>query len=360
MIQLVRREAGVVSIMVTMVMIIVISLLILGFAEISRNEQRNTLDDQLSAQAYYAAESGVNDARAAMGAFVTAGNRIPRKTACGNDSNYTLNNTLNATFNVSYTCVLIEPTPTTLNYTVGTTSTVVPIITDDGSASPPAVGTLNLRWKVGAGLSSTIAGCLTPLQLRTWQVASGAGAWSCHYPVLRVDLLNANGVLSRANWQASTATIFFVPLAVGPGSNGLPSDRGAVRGALCSNFTNDCNAAITGLGGTSYYMRVTTLYQTNSPLQITNTAGNPFFNGQATIDATGKAQDVLRRILVAVDLTDANEFKLPTAALVTNDSVCKRFGVTNGYFQVFDNNLNAGGGGNSLCQQRLVGGPPRP
>src|ERR1700761_8288581 len=57
-----RDEQGMVSILVTMIMVIVISLIVIGFAEVSRRNQREALDNQLSTQAYYAAESGVNAA----------------------------------------------------------------------------------------------------------------------------------------------------------------------------------------------------------------------------------------------------------------------------------------------------------
>jgi Tfp pilus assembly protein PilX len=56
------KQAGMVAIMVTMILMIVISLIVVGFAQISRRNQRQALDRQLSTQAFYAAETGVNDA----------------------------------------------------------------------------------------------------------------------------------------------------------------------------------------------------------------------------------------------------------------------------------------------------------
>jgi hypothetical protein len=91
-------------------------------------------------------------------------------------------------------------------------------------------------------------------------------------------------------------------------------------------------------------------------LTITAAGNKPFSNAQATIDATGKAQDVLRRVLVAVDLTDANAYKIPSSALITEDSVCKRFGVTRNSLNVYDD-LSAGGGGNPLCVLQSAGTP---
>jgi hypothetical protein len=57
-----RREGGFVSIIVCMIIMTILSLITIGFAQIMAREQRQALDRQLSSQAFYAAESGVNDA----------------------------------------------------------------------------------------------------------------------------------------------------------------------------------------------------------------------------------------------------------------------------------------------------------
>lgn len=346
-----RRSAGVVSLMVTMVMMIVISLVVLGFAEISRNEQRNTLDEQLSTQAYYAAESGVNDARVAINAQIAAGSPVQDKTSCGNQGSYTLSNTVDAAHNAAYTCVLVSTALPSLVYNVGYTSTVIPV-----TSSGPAFGNLTLSWKLPSGSNGSAADCYTDTgSLGSFPVATGSGAWGCDYPVLRVDMLDANGTLNRANWNADTSTFFFVPFNSNSVANaaGLGA-HGTVTPARCDSTA--CTARITGVGGTRYYMRITTLYRTNSQLSITNTGGATFTGAEATIDSTGKAQDVLRRILVAVDLTDANARAVPSGALITEDSICKRFGATAGSFNVYDD-LSSGGDSNQLCNQQSLGTP---
>lgn len=346
-----EREAGVVSIMITMVIMIVISLVVLGFAEITRNEQRSSLDAQLSAQAYYAAESGVNDVRAVINATIQAGNAVQDKTICGDQGSYILSSAVDAAHNVSYTCVLVDASPKSLFYNVGYISTVIPVI-----STSSAFGTVTLEWKLPNGVGS-VAGCYTSAaSLDAFLPASGVGAWPCAYPVLRVDMVDANGSLARANWSANTATVFFVPFNSGSISNNTTlSSRGDVVGARCDDTS--CKVQIDGLGGTNYYMRVTTLYRTNSSLIVSTPGANKSFaNAQATIDSTGKAQDVLRRILVAVDLTDANVHKIPSGALITKDSICKRYGTTNTSFDVYDD-LSIGGGGDTYCNLQTSGAP---
>ncbi len=347
-----RSEAGVVSIMVTMITMIVISLIVLGFADIARTEQRSSLDQQLSTQAYYAAESGVNDARDEIEKLLAQGKPLTNKTGCQNDSTYTLSPIIDATHNVSYPCVLINAAPSSISYNVGYNSVVIPL-----KASPSAAfGTISLKWKPACDLTQPTCGDLNNCYpnwgiLPHLLVANGAGNWRCDYPMLRMDLLDADNPLSRANWNANTTTDFIAPVANGPADNIQTNDRGKIRGAACTGApTNACTINIIGLGGKNYYMRVTTIYRTDSLLTISANGGKGFTGAQAIIDATGKAQDVLRRILVAVDLTDANSLKVPSNGLALEDSVCKRFGITNSSFNVYQT-LGNSGEGNILCQQ---------
>ncbi len=348
-----NKQRGVVSLMVTLIMMVVITLIVLGFAEISRNEQRSTLDDQLSVQAYYAAESGINDARSVINAAVTGGTAVPSKTTCDNQGSYNLNTTVDSTHGVAYTCVLVDPNPTSLVYNnVGSQSVVVPIIASSGTFS-----TITLKWEAASSASSSATNCYASgTSPNTFPVASGAGQWSCAYPVVRVDMLDANAGLSRANWGNQTATFFGVPFnsATGVISNNVDlSARGKAVPASCDSTF--CTLNITGLSGSTYYMRVNTVYSTTGKL-IISAGGKAFTGAQATIDSTGKAQDVIRRVLVAVDLTDANAYNIPNAAIVSEDSACKRFGVANGFFEVYDD-LSSGGGGNTLCTKQSSGSP---
>lgn len=344
-----QRDAGIVSLMVTLVMMIVITLIVLGFAEIARNEQRSSLDDQLSTEAYYAAESGINDARGVINKTISNNQTPQDKTTCGPDANYTANGAVDNTHTngASYTCLMVDTHPSTLTYSIGATSSVVPLLSAGGSFQR-----FDLTWTT-QGKSTLCPSSGSP------NTFTDLGSWSCPAPVVRVDLLDASKPLSRASWDSSTTTIFFVPFSSNVANVGILSDRGMARGAQCTGTTTTtckasictnvaCNVAL----GTSFYARVTTLYvETNVGLSI-SAGGIKFDGGQAVVDATGKAQDVLRRVRVAVDLTDANSYAIPGGAIISADSICKRFGLTNTSFTVFDtvnNDLNSGGGGNSFC-----------
>jgi len=344
------QEAGVVSLMVTLVMMIVITLIVLGFAEIARNEQRSSLDDQLSTQAYYAAESGVNDARAVIDAAISSGNKPQDKNTCSPDSNYQATGIVDSVHTVSYTCLQVDTHPLELSYTIGASSNVIPLVSAGG-----AFPRFDLTWTTQGDATK----CPSSGSPNTFPDQSSWVASSCPSPVVRVDLVKATPPLSRANWANATATMFFVPFSSNVANVGTVGDKGAAHGAQCSGTTTaTCKASIcadaacSGLLGTQYYARITTLYvETNVGLTI-SASGIKFDGAQAIIDATGKAQDVLRRIRVAVDLTDANAYPVPGGAIVSADSICKRFGVTNTSFTVYDtpnNDLSKGSGGNLFC-----------
>ena len=348
-----NRQSGVVSLMVTLIMMIVITLIVLGFAEISRNEQRSSLDSQLSVQAYYAAESGINDARSVINAAVKLGAAVPKKTQCANDSNYNLNTTVNSSYGVEYTCVIVDPNPTSLVYNdVGSKSVVIPVIS---SGSP--FSTITINWESATGTTSLVGNCYASgSSPNVFPVASGSNPWNCPYPVLRVDALNANGGFARSSWASDTATFFGVPYnsATGVISGNVDlTARGKAVPASCDGTF--CTMNITGLSGTTYYLRINTIYSSSQKL-IISAGGQAFSGAQAIIDATGKAQDVIRRVRVAVDLTDANAYNIPSGAIISEDSVCKRYGVTNGSFRIYDD-MSSGGGGNALCSVQSVGSP---
>ena len=347
-----RRQLGVVSLMVTMIMMIVITLIVLGFAEISRNEQRSSLDDQLSAQAYYAAESGINDVRAVIGTMVAAGAPVQPKPDCSNAGSYASLDPTVGPHGASYTCVIVDPTPGTLVYAIGYSSKVIPI----QSASGSKITNLQLSWGISAATDGSATTCYTnAAQLDRLPTAD---KWNCDYPLVRVDMVAADAGFSRAAWNANTSTMFLMPFSNNGAANvSFPVNGEMVRAhctaGSCGVTINIPNAA----ASTLYYMRVTTLYQPDTKLAVTS-PGNKFAGAQATIDATGRAEEVLRRVLVAVDLTDANADKTPNGALVVEDSICKRFGTARNYFEVYD--TMPGGDNNPFCAPPASYGSPQP
>jgi hypothetical protein len=332
-----------------MVLMLVISLIVLGFAQISRRTQRESLDRQLSSQAFYAAETGVNDARKLIQTALDNGNAVPDKAGCtdtGTGGFYaSLNPTIDAARGVSYSCLLVDPSPKELRYSdIGTTSTVVPMVSGTGANFN------TIKLTIQSKLTGTPTnGCPTSTNNAFKQTAD----WTCGYGVLRFDLVpTAGNNLNADSLRTGTMTTFAVPFSNG-GTATIPFAAGTgnannLVGMSC-NATN-CTLTITGLTQNSYHMRVTSLYQ-DVAMQVTGTVAGggaaEISGAQAQIDATGKAQDVLRRIQVNVPMRGDSKNQLSDYAIQSTDSICKRYSVMDGYYDSGTADVTSS---NRLCQ----------
>jgi hypothetical protein len=347
-------EQGMISIMTTMVLMIVISLIVIGFAQVSRRTQRESLDRQQSTQAFYAAETGVNDVRELLKAAVANGTAIPDKDDCtgtGAGNFYgSLDPVIDAAKGVKYSCLLVDPSPEQLKFSdVGSTSIVVPMTASTGES----INTITLTWKSKV-TGNPLTGCPTGSD----GVFSTTGSWGCGYGVLRFDLVPTQGNVDAAGLLNTTMTSFAVPQSVG-GTNSIPYVASSANtnnrtGIDCS--PTECSLTITGLTQNSYYMRILSVYRDVSLSIGANGASGALelIGAQATVDATGRAQDVLRRIQVSVPLRATSQNELSDYAIQTTDSLCKRFAVMNGYFD----NDSALSGVNSNSSNRLCTSSP--
>ena len=339
-----RSESGMVAIMVTMILIIVISLIVLGFAQIVRRNQRQVLDHQLSSQAFYAAESGINDARKIIQTALDQGNPVYAKDTCEDatgpaSSLYSgLQPKIDPDAGIEYTCLMVDPSPTELSYTsIGSKSTVVPIISANGTN----MDTITLEWKAD-GISSPLADPTCPTAPLGNEFRPTTG-WGCGYGVLRFDLVPTHDPnLTIDDLAKETMTSFGVPMNGGAdGTINYPATQPASRNnsknvfaANCDNTSCKLTIDVSSATSNNMHMRINSLYKDVSlKVQATN-GGTPLrLNGaQALIDSTGKAQDVVRRIQVYVPLRDSSVNALSDYALQSSESVCKRYTVMDNYF----------------------------
>lgn len=328
-----RNQSGMASFLIVMILMVVITLIVLGFSQVTRRNQREALDRQLSSQAFYAAESGVNVTTAAIASYVRANGvvSLPTKTSCPTSydpANAGGTGTAIADLGtgVRYTCVLVNPNPSTLVYRP---------ITQRGSVVVPiqANGNLNkltFSWKTQEG------GADTTCTGSDAQVFPAAVAWNCDFGILRVDMV-ANPAGSLANLSANTVTTYMTPLGGHSGTVSIPnfntSDRVYMASANgCGSDT--CSVTVDLINNTpSYYLRIVSLYRDSRELTISGTiaggAAATFSGAQAVVDTTGQAQDLLRRIQVRVELNSAEDPNtIPANALGSSSNICKRFSIT--------------------------------
>ncbi len=317
-------EQGIVSIMVTLVLMIVITLIVLGFAQLSRREQRQSLDRQLSAQAFLAAESGVNDARDTIFDDLKNGNDVEDKDDCGANSNYPSNPVLDAASNVEYTCLLVSTEIKDIEQPIAAdgTSVMVPIHPASGTVS-----TLEINWRLPANPATVTcpSAALGQFKKNT--------DWTCQYGVLRVDLVPTDvPVLQRDQLMANQKATFMYPTntAGTPSWNYAAANaRGAVTPMAC-NVTS-CRVTVSGLGSSNKYaLRLSSIYKGGTVNISARDASGSVLNlkdAQVIVDSTGKAQDVLRRIRVRFSILPGSGGDKGEYALQSGSSICKRFSI---------------------------------
>lgn len=341
-----RNQAGLAAIIVATIIMVILSLITLGFARIMRREQRQSLDRSLSSQAFYAAESAVNDAVKRVQDEISP--YTADKTTCtGAPFNGAVDNTLGS----SYTCLLIDQAPPTLEYTQGSITTnsskVIPIREENGVTIPQ----LRIAWE-DPGLNTTAAG-LNTTPVFTCPVGSpqlpAFTSWNSRIPgMLRLDIIPSDA-LDRASLATKTVSMYLYPASAG--CNGAAktivnyssqvgdTNKGQIIKVNCTagNGPRDCELKFVFDGASPnrlYYMRVRSIYHSSDmtirAFSDTNTADNAssqvsIKGAQVQIDATGKVNDVLRRIQVRVPVIKS--YPIPEFVLQTTDSICKKIEV---------------------------------
>jgi type IV pilus assembly PilX-like protein len=339
------NESGFASLVVGLVLVVVLALLTVGFAQLSLHEQRQALDNQLASQAYYAAESGINDALSDMttninpatgNPYITPANASATNCMTGLPAGaLTSNPVIDAATNVSYSCLLVNFNTNDLEYT-----NVQP---DDSrttvTASSQPLDKLTISWASTdnrTALPAAISGLKT------------AAAWA--YPAVLQFSITPLGSTTRNNLIDNSITVYAYPQA--GGSNTLnyqsyasnPGGDGQIVGGQCAGAITlpytQCSIVINGLNTATgpYLIHFTDFYDVSN-VQITGESGGSpvtLSGGQASIDVTGKAKDVLKRLQVRVPLGGAT---LPNFALEAQN-ICKRL-ETNPAGTTF---INAAGG----------------
>lgn len=352
-----NQQDGIVSLIVTMIMMIVISLIVIGIAQVTRHNSRESVDQQLSAQAYYAAETGINDAVKYLQANPLYSSSTQDWSQCDNfySNNFTAGQNQLDGSNVAYTCLLVNTHPPSLQQSpLNEGSDVVwPLI--DGAGKK--IKTLTFAWKNDQSVAATKnQNCPTAPSL------PAVTAWKCSYPILRVDLTRGTSAVNQSDFTSNTATgtVFMHPSTTGAGSNTGSfsyANKGTLVTTKCNTGTKLCTMKLTMPNdSTGYYARIATLYGNSDSITVTGTdtsGAMSFTGGQAVIDATGRAQDELRRVQVHVPLNiSGNTSPLPQNALQGTGTICKLLSVEPG--KTTDNCV--GGGGSMMSPAPPPGG----
>lgn len=339
------NERGFASIVIALILIIVLALFTIGFAQLARQEQQNALDKQKATQANYAAESGINDAykdimsgaindansggsntgKCLTGPTASSGTRSLPATALTAKQNISSNT------GVGYSCVLVELNTDNLQF---------------GGVSPSsgrhmmfttqtALNNLVIAWGSDTGRTG-FAPSLDPAH----PALPALSNWS-YPPVIEFSLTPIPGNLSGmadpdGYLRDNTFNFYAYPSSGGTNSVSYdPSNQGQVVSGNCSGSGSyPCSINLNNLGGTQFVIHFTDYYDTSNILMCANTAtcpasGGTQFSGEPVIDVTGKARDVLKRLRVRVLINNGqpgapdDNAPLPNGA-VEAQNLCKR------------------------------------
>lgn len=315
------KEDGFVAIVVAAMIMVILSLITIGFTRLVQREQRQALDRQLSRQALYAAESGINDVYAALKADPT----LPtEKTDCAVTASPTVAITTPGN-TISYTCTLYDKAPSELVYSSVSTqeSKVVELITK----STANFTEIRFDW----GSSNT-----NFLDCSTLELPSNNGT---NMPMLRLELTNTS-TYDRAKLIDDTINLYLrpcrdiapTPTPATPAATSYTYDktkRGEVVNVECASSGNQpCSIVINGLpASTKFLSRFRAIYSEASVvISAKDTAGDvKFVQAQTSIDVTAKANDIVRRLRVSIPTTPSDNY--PEGVFQVFDGVCKRMSV---------------------------------
>ena len=320
------NQSGFASMVIALILVLVLALMTIGFAQLARREQQKALDKQLAAQANYAAESAINDAindiKKNNGA-IPPGSNSPNciHPATGATSDPTIDTTSGAT----YSCLLVNLKPTNLikNPLGRDTSWNVAFST---SAN---IGKMTVTWSSFDGHNTRRPALSSPLL--------PISGWGTAPPLLQFSITPLTAV-DRVSLINNMYTAYLYPSLPSVASNTVtyaprPSNVSIVTGrcaAATATLPAICKSVIdigASLNTTGPFLVHVYGYYDAASVTITATpkvGATPiqFVDGQAQIDATGKAQNVLKRLQARVPLNGLLD--LPNYAIEAQD-ICKRF-----------------------------------
>ncbi|MFO0781876.1 MAG: pilus assembly PilX N-terminal domain-containing protein [Candidatus Saccharimonadales bacterium] len=328
------QENGFASMTIAIVLIIVLALTTIGFAQLVRREQQSALNKQLGAQAVYAAETGINDITKYLNAYPAT--EVDTDGECMDSGDLSASNAnpiIDSAKDIAYTCVIVDSSPDNLESTIGANESWAKVIR---FTNAPGDFNLTIQWTSTTNSNSpkdnTEIGNFYPK-------GTGTGRWGAAPAVLQVSLTPLVAGAGRDVLEDKTFNTYLYPVTSGSSnsvtykSRSSDTERAKVIGGICDAAGKNCTSTITvpnsstGMGASSdgpYLLRILSYYD-GSVVTIGTTADG-FKNTQALIDVTGKARNVLKRMQVHVPL-NGDRYDLPNYALESKN-ICKRMGAS--------------------------------
>ena len=347
------KNEGYASFVITLVTIIVVGLLVMGFTIDSNIQQKNSLGNALSTAAYYASESGINDAYTIVSNYIKNNLPVPSGNSCNSpayvngNSNYLVPSPgSSGPPQIYYSCLIVNAEPQNLQYQdlLPGTGTVIPVESYSSSGPPSNLQTITISWEYhispGNPTSLQFSGCPTSsgggmANLPSLSIFPGPS--SCGAGVLQTDVASALNINNPAtsvllepaqNSSAANNTI-----------NSLSADKviyvncngntPAAGGVYACTTTID----VSSLNDNKLYLHLIPFYDA-ADVSISATAGSSspgsttsLQGAQILIDSTGYASGQYKRLQERVcnNLYCGNNNYVPGVAIQSKNNICKNF-----------------------------------
>lgn len=322
-----KNQQGIVSFLTVAFLAGILSLITVGFVRTMISNQRQALDLQLSTQAFYAAESGINNVAEAIesNTFDVTKYNNPNGSCTEAIPGYITNpniNILNTNANVMYTCIKVDNKVE--NILIGeSASEKAETYLIKGATN--SVESVYIYW----GYDTTETASLYSTSLLP------KSNWGTNPAALRISIYYPNNLsnYNRTELITKQRTFFLIPQRSTSGTDTVNvNPDGAITGIKC-NLTNGykCLAKLTMSGfatnySNGFYIRIAAIYKpTHIMLEGYDSLGDRqmLVGGQTLIDATGRANDVYRRFEVRKNQNTSYDF--PDSVVKSGNSLCKQF-----------------------------------
>lgn len=329
LIKISKNEDGLASIFISMIIMIVISLLLIGFVQYANNEQKQSFNRQLETEAFYAAESGVNQAENYVNSNYSSG-FIYSSSQCdaSNTSFSFLTHLSYGSVYANIPCIYINLNPNSIafnNINIGDYRAF-----ELSSSTGSNISSIKFFWQ-NSNLNSTSIASGTncyPFPQLPQSLAS-----DCAAGILRVD------IVSSTDLTKTLSTLFIYPstnsaVDINYTQQGLVAGNCNTSPMSGSNQPQYCEATVNVPTNPTYYLRIVPIYlPSNVTIQAFDSSGNQqnLSNGQVVVDSTGNAASTLQRIRVRMSLNNSSKQNYePIDGLDSTEGICKHFQVPAG------------------------------
>lgn len=367
-----HKQRGATALFIVIFSVLLMSTITMSFITLMVREQQRSTNDELSQSAYDSAMAGVEDAkrviiksrgsgvsaqaakRAIEDSQTTAGCQEVGKNANGitqDVSEIPIQSSTSSTgqeMNQAYTCIEVSNLTDDYQTVVGDgTLVMVPL------KMAAEIDRIVVSWQLPTDSSSDFM-----LHSQTTTPLYAKSAWNAnnHPAMMRVQTITPNGSFSLDDFDSAdtSSSAFLYPANFGASEDvtvSMPERSSTVQRPILTDCDTSSNTVLTNAylcaaslslqrpvaaGSSVSYLVLQTVYR-GASVKIQGYNGDrlvQFDGAQPTVDSTGRANDLFRRVLARLSLGGDGEQgttvtgPIPHFSLDVDGSICKNFFVT--------------------------------